>query len=196
MAGTHGGARPGAGRKPKRVKFPAEVEALDKRLAAHQEKAARNLIKLADGGYKRVTKVWKPAGLIQIVRTELAEGPQGPKILRYLEPAFPNIEDPTTLVCIEQRVEVAEPDRAANEFIIERIAGRVDVFDDPQDESQAPEITDETRKSAMEKLRTWRQSSQTQLASIRNPMTGEAAWDSESTSDSSSNPESQTTDEF
>ncbi len=196
MANSHGGARPGAGRKPKRVKFPVQVEKLEKKLAAHQEKAARNLIKLADGGFERVTETWKAAGLVQVVRTEQVEGPQGPKVLRFLDRAFPDL-DPDALVCIERRREVAEPDRAANEFIIERIAGRIDVFDDSADEDKTPELTDQARKRALEMAKQWRQQSQQQLASIRNPLTGQTPLESESQmNDSSSSHESLATDEF
>ena len=192
-----GGARPGAGRKPKRIKYSAKCNKLDKKLADHIEKAAENLIILADGGFERVTQTMKPAGLVQIVRTEETTDAKGnPKVLRFLEPAFPDLP-PEQLVCIERRVERAEPDRAANEYIIDRIAGRTTAMEEPEDAKQSSaKVTEEARKTGMEKMQQWREKSAAQLDSIRNPLTGASLMEAESTSEENTNPGSGTMDEF
>jgi hypothetical protein len=193
----HGGQRAGAGRKAKRIKFAGPVGKLDKKLAAHVEKAAENLIFLANGGYDKGHEVWKPAGAMQIVRTEMVHDDKGnPKILRHLEPMFPDIEDQTTLVCVHRQVEIAEPDRAANEYIIDRIAGRPSQMEEPDDEKKGAKVTEDARKKAMQRMTEWRHQSQEQLASIRNPLTGQTIAESENNPETSFDPESSTTDEF
>lgn len=196
MAVGHGGARSGAGRKTKRIKFAGPVGKLDKKLAAHQEKAAENLIKLADGGFNRGHEVWKPAGMVQIVETEVVYTEKGAKVLRHLKPAFPDLDD-DEMVCVERRVEIAEPDRAANEYIIDRIAGRPSQMEEGEDDKKSgAKVTEEARIKAMERMKTWRETSQQQLASIRNPLNGQTISQSESENEVSSSPESSTMDEF
>ena len=197
MAGSHGGARTGAGRKPRRIKHAAKCNRLDKKLADHIEQAAQNLIKLADGGYERVTQTMKPAGLVQIVRTEETTDARGnPKVLRLLEPAFPDLP-PEQLVCVERRVEIGEPDRAANEYIIDRIAGRPVPLEEPEDaRPSGAKVTEEAHKMGMEKMKLWREQSAQQLDSIRNPLTGEGMDENESTSEATMPHDSSMTDEF
>ena len=195
MAG-HGGARAGAGRKPKRIKYKEPVEATDAILAAHQEKAAANLIKLADGGYKRKTEVWKPAGLIQFVVTEKVETENGPKILRHLVPAFPDIPS-NRLVCVERKFEIADADRAANQYILDRIGGKPGQMEDaPEENEGAAKANDENRRAAMEKMKLWREQSAQQLDSIRNPLTGATMVENESTSEQNTLHDSSTMEEF
>lgn len=195
MAASHGGPRPGAGRKAKRIKFSGQVGKLDKKLAAHQEKAADNLIFLANGGHDRGYEVWKPAGTVQITETEVVETEHGPRVLRTLRPAFPDIKDQAQLVCVFRKVEIAEPDRAANEYIIDRIAGRPSQMEEAEDEKKGAKVTEDARKKALEKMTEWRKTSQQQLDSIRNPLTGHSLSQSEA-EETSFNPESSTTDEF
>ncbi len=198
MANGHGGARNNSGRKSKRIKFAGPVGKLDKKLAAHVEKAAANLIQLADGGYERVTRVMKMAG--SLTRSEFVEkeGPRGGIImLRKEVPMFPDLP-PETLICVEERREWADPDRAANEYIIDRIAGRPGQMDEPEDDKNGgAKVTDDARKKALEKMTLWRQKSQEQLVSIRNPMNNLTLSESESSeNEASSSPESSTMDEF
>ena len=196
MANNHGGQRAGAGRKSKRIKFPAQVGKLDDRLAGQVEKSARNLIKLANGGYPRVTKVMKMAGLITKPEYQIVEGPRGGKTaIRKEVPMFPDLP-PETLICVEERHEWADPDRAANEYIIDRIAGRTSEMEPPEDNESALKVTDETRKAALENMNAWRNKSQQQLASIRNPLTGQTLSESESESGASLSHEDSTMDEF
>jgi len=49
MAGT-GGARPGAGRKPRSEKFARPIAAAEKRIADHLPKLIDNMIEQADAG--------------------------------------------------------------------------------------------------------------------------------------------------
>lgn len=49
MAGQNGGARPGAGRKPKAEKFENVITKADKRIAANLVRYIENLEALADG---------------------------------------------------------------------------------------------------------------------------------------------------
>lgn len=198
MAGW-GGKRDGAGRKPKKIKFPVQVSAMDEKFATQLEKCTENVIKLANGGYLRETKVWKAAGLVQKVETQRVETDSGPKILRHLVPAFPGVED-TKLVCVEVRREKAEPDLAANKFIIERIGGATGALDDAEPESaDGAEVNEETRAQALERMQEWRTKSAEQLASIRNPVTGQSMAQSEaseSTSAENTSRDSSTMEEF
>lgn len=49
MAGQNGGARPGAGRKPRAEKFESVITRADKRIAANLVRYIENLEALADG---------------------------------------------------------------------------------------------------------------------------------------------------
>lgn len=198
MANGHGGARNNSGRKPKRIKFAGPVGKLDKKLAAQVEKSAANLIKLADGGYERVTRVMKMAGSLTKSEFVEKEGPRGGIImLRKEVPMFPDLAA-DTLICVEERIEWADADRAANEYIIDRIAGRPAQMEEPEDDKNGgAKVTDEARKKALEKMNEWRKTSQQQLVSIRNPTNNLTLSESESAeNEASSSPESSTTDEF
>jgi len=137
MANAHGGARPGAGRPKKEQKHAGAIERAEKKCADRLPRVISNIVRLADGGYKRDTEVWKPAGLIQIVRTEEVETEKGPKILRHLEPAFPDLKA-TEMVCIERRSEIADADLRANVYLADRILGkpttRIEVEETPEEE--------------------------------------------------------------
>ncbi len=128
MASGHGGARAGAGRKPKAEKYGAKMDAGDKFVADRLLKFYRNLEKLADGGSERVREVWKPAGLVlidDVVRD--ADGliitDERGKPTKTHSSAFPLLSS-ETLVLVERRVEIAEADRAANEYLIDRLQGK------------------------------------------------------------------------
>jgi hypothetical protein len=49
MAGQNGGARPGAGRKPRAEKFESVITKADKRIAANLVRYIENMERLADG---------------------------------------------------------------------------------------------------------------------------------------------------
>lgn len=125
---TNGGARAGAGRKSKLVKFETEINTAEKRIAKRLPKLIANLERLADGGYKREKKVFKPAGMIYLDLPErLTDGtlkldPNGhPILIKQL--AFPHL-DPEHLVCVESSTEIADADRAANTYLVDRVMGR------------------------------------------------------------------------
>lgn len=107
-----GGARPNSGPKPKPTnQLITDVNAVClARTTKWLPELLDNLKKLADGGYERVEQKFErqtivpPRGALDI---------DGKPILPYEE-----------MVLIEQKVEVAEPDRAANEYLINRLLGK------------------------------------------------------------------------
>lgn len=106
-----GGARPGAGRKPQAVKFASELARLDKRIAKHLATYVDNMDVLANGGYARVEEQWAPAGSLYVGSGEF---------MRRMYPEKPVDE----LVLIKRTVSIADKDRQANEYLINRIAGK------------------------------------------------------------------------
>lgn len=128
MANGHGGARAGAGRKSRAEKYGAKMDAGDKFVAERLLKFYKNLETLADGGAERVREVWKPAGMVlvdDVVKDAggliVTDGRGKPT--KTHSSAFPDL-DPETLVLVERRVEIVEADRAANEYLIDRLQGR------------------------------------------------------------------------
>lgn len=158
MPNGHGGARPGAGRKAKAEKFAAQIAALDDRLADRLQRRADNLEYLAEGGYveEEIEEEWKAAGLIFVGSGEWATL------------AFPHLP-PEQPVCIARRVKkrVAAPDRVANIYLIDRIAGkpaqRVDLDADPEG---TLELTAEVMSQAARELAEWRKQQTEQLNSL------------------------------
>lgn len=106
-----GGSRPGAGRKSKAQKFERPIAAAEKKIADRLPQIVDNLIFLANGGYEQVTETWEPAGLHTVG--------EGEAIL----PAFPD-KKPDELVLIKRTSSIAAPDRAANTYLLDRIAGK------------------------------------------------------------------------
>lgn len=125
-----GGARKGAGRPRKAEKYAAPIAAAEDRIARKDRLLALidNLFHLADGGYRRVREQWEPAGLVmRDVPAEDADGnpvygPSGAPMMTKV-PAFPDL-DPGEMVCVSRTTEAADKDRAANEYLINRILGR------------------------------------------------------------------------
>lgn len=109
--GQNGGARPGAGRKAKAEKFKQPIARAEKRIADGLPQLIDNMLMLANGGYERVEEEWQPAGLIYIGSGEFARR------------AFPELE-PDKLVLVKRKRSVADRDRAANEYLINRILGK------------------------------------------------------------------------
>jgi hypothetical protein len=115
---NHGGARPGAGRKPKMSQYATQIAALNDRIADGLPMRAAALELLAEGGFEEIHEVWEPAGLIEITK-QVVSG-EGTVSMREL--AFPHL-DPEQLVCVKRTRQIAAPDRKANEYLINRIAG-------------------------------------------------------------------------
>jgi flavin-binding protein dodecin len=92
MAGL-GGARPGAGRKPKAEKFKRQINATEKAIAEALPQATAQLRKLAEGEFEVVEETWR-----------LESGAKKPRL-------------------VERRVKTALPDLKAIVYIINRILG-------------------------------------------------------------------------
>jgi hypothetical protein len=111
MAGPNGGARPRAGRKPKKTKYELTATEAENKIVDHLPAILDNLIYLANGGYERVEEEWQPAGLVTI-----GSGEEWQK-------AYPD-KDPDELVLVKRKVSVADKDRAANIYLVDRILGK------------------------------------------------------------------------
>lgn len=119
MTNTHGGARAGSGRKRISEKYAAQVESFHDLAARDLGDRYAALQFLADGGFEEVEEVWEPAGLVTIQKTlETADG-----VIRVSELAFPHLP-PEQLVCVQRKKKIAAPDRKANEYLVDRVAGR------------------------------------------------------------------------
>lgn len=106
-----GGARPGAGRPRKTEKYEQPVNAAEQKIVDKLPKLVDNLLKLANGGYQQVTVQFEPAGLVMV-------GSGENETL-----AFPHLP-PEQMVEVKRTVTRAAPDRAANQYLIDRIAGK------------------------------------------------------------------------
>ena len=105
---THGGARPGSGRKPKDfTKLRAEILAeTDRIICDNLPQLIKNMLYLANGGFERVEEKWCPPQEM----TKVVDGEE--------------IRLTTEAQLIERKVSWAEPDRAANQYLIDRILGK------------------------------------------------------------------------
>lgn len=119
MSGGHGGARSGAGRKRNSEKYAEQIAALHDRIASRLPDRTAALELLADGGYEQIQEFYEPAGLIQI--NKLVETKEG--TIRVTELAFPHL-DPKEMVCVRRVRSLAAPDRQANIYLIDRLAGK------------------------------------------------------------------------
>lgn len=117
---NHGGARPGAGRKPRSEKFAEVFETLDQRLADGVPDRIDFLEYLAAGGFEQIEEVYEPAGLIY--RDDVTSGDDG-KMVRTRALAFPDLKA-TDMVCIKRTRSIAQPDRQANTYLLDRFAGK------------------------------------------------------------------------
>lgn len=147
-----GGARPGAGRPRKTDKYAAQIAVLEDGIADGLPENLDNMQLLANGGYEQITESWEPAGLIQVTKQVVTN--DGTVNVREL--AFPEL-DPTQLVCVRRTRSIAAPDRRANEYLINRIAGtptqRVELDPDPDG---ALELTAANLNEAAKELAAWR----------------------------------------
>lgn len=107
----HGGAREGAGRKAKPDKFKLPIAKAEKRIVDRLPELIDNMFILANGGYERVEEEWQPAGLVYIGSGEFARR------------AFPDLPS-DQLVLVKRKSSIADKDRAANQYLIDRIMGK------------------------------------------------------------------------
>lgn len=111
MGNGHGGARHGSGRKPSAIKFETAIAQAEGRIADRLPSLIDNMFVLADGGYERVEEQWAPAGSLYIGSGEFQ---------RRMYPALPDDE----LVLVKRTMSVADKDRQANEYLINRVMGK------------------------------------------------------------------------
>jgi hypothetical protein len=101
----------GPGRRPKAIKFARPIARAEKQIADHLPELIENLFVLANGGYERVEEEWQPAGLVYVGTGEFARR------------AFPEMES-NELVLVKRKSSIADKDRQANEYLINRILGK------------------------------------------------------------------------
>jgi hypothetical protein len=101
----------GPGRRPKAIKFARPIARAEKQIADRLPELIDNLFVLASGGYERVEEEWQPAGLVYVGSGEFARR------------AFPELE-PDVLVMVKRKSSIADRDRQANEYLINRILGK------------------------------------------------------------------------
>lgn len=107
----NGGARAGAGRKRKDVKHETAIAQAENRIVDRLPHIIDNMFYLAMGGYERVEEQYAPAGSLYIGSGEFVE---------RMYPDKPRDE----LVLIKRTVSIADKDRAANVYLIDRIMGK------------------------------------------------------------------------
>lgn len=102
-----GGRRVGSGRKTKQAtRLRAELVAeADKLICDNLPRLVGNLLLLANGGYQRVEEEWTPAPKAKDAKEDEAPGE-------------------SVLILTKRKVSVAEPDRAANQYLIDRSIGK------------------------------------------------------------------------
>jgi hypothetical protein len=138
MANSHGGARVGAGRKPKAAQHEEAIQSAESLLADQLPKTIENLIDLADGGLEEVKEEWELAGTILVDSYEITTDKNGKsqchKVKKQL---FPEAEA-DEMVLVKKSVVRFAPDLKANVYIADRIMGRptqrIEVEDEPEDE--------------------------------------------------------------
>jgi hypothetical protein len=125
---THGGARPGAGRKPKSDKHSGAISEAERRVADRLPTTIDNLELIADGHAPRVEEKWEPAGTVTVEKPALdADGNPiydtkgNPVTVKSL--AFPD-KPADELVLVERKVVTPGPDFKANEYLANRILGK------------------------------------------------------------------------
>lgn len=98
--------------RPRRAdKFARPIARAEKQIADQLPALIENMLLLANGGYERVEEEWQPAGLVYVGTGEFARR------------AFPEME-PNDLVLVKRKSSIADKDRQANEYLINRILGK------------------------------------------------------------------------
>jgi hypothetical protein len=141
---TNGGARPGAGRKPKADKYAGAINRAEKKIADKLPQLVDNLLKLANGGFEVVEEKWIPRAAFSlgdiIANQAGADTPEGKEA----------IENPFEMVLSERKSYIAQPDRASNQYLIDRIGGKPTIKvkdEDAQDKiSMYGQLIQEMRK--------------------------------------------------
>jgi hypothetical protein len=109
--GNNGGPRPGAGRKPKATKNETAISKAEKQIKDRLPEIVATQIELALGtGDPIIEEKWLPAALVTV----------GSGALEMR--AFPLLP-PEELVLVERKVINPSKDRAAGQYLINRLAG-------------------------------------------------------------------------
>lgn len=124
---SHGGKRAGAGRKPKEVTVAREAftQAIERQIAALVPRLVANLMVLANGGYERVEEKYAPG------EETAPEGGDAKGKAKAKKPG-------PGMVLVERKVSVAEPDREANRYLLDRLLGKPAIAPTP-----APALADD-----------------------------------------------------
>ncbi|MDP9415968.1 MAG: hypothetical protein M3Q08_18155 [Pseudomonadota bacterium] len=101
----------GPGRPRKTDKFAGQIAAAEQRIADTLPSILEAQLLLAHGGFEEVEEEWQPARLVTIGSGELEQ------------PAFPELP-PDQLVLVKRKHSIAAPDRAAGQYLIDRILGK------------------------------------------------------------------------
>jgi hypothetical protein len=101
----------GPGRPRKADKNAGAVARAEKQIRDRLPSLIDNMLHLADGGYERVEEEWQPAGSLWIGSGEFAR------------PMYPELA-PDELVLVKRKVSIADKDRAANIYLVDRIMGK------------------------------------------------------------------------
>lgn len=101
----------GPGRPKKRDKFAGAIARAEKKIADRLPELVDNMLALANGGYERVEEHWAPAGSLWVGSGD------------NLRPMYPD-KDADDLVLVKRTTSIADRDRQANEYLINRIMGK------------------------------------------------------------------------
>lgn len=107
------------GRPKRSEKYAEQIGSLEDQIAASLPARYAALDLLAAGGFEEISETWEPAGLVY--RDDVIAGDDG-KAQRIRVLAFPD-KPADELVCVRRTRSIAAPDRKANEYLINRIAG-------------------------------------------------------------------------
>lgn len=111
MAFTKGQSGNPKGRPKKSDKYSAPVAKAEKQIADRLPQLIENMLLLANGGYEVVNEEWAPAGSLYVGSGQ------------FLMKMYPDKPD-DEMVLVKRSVGVASKDRAANQYLIDRIMGK------------------------------------------------------------------------
>ena len=101
----------GPGRRRKADKFAGAIANAEKSIADRLPELIDNMFYLATGGYERVEEQWAPAGTLWVGSGDNARR------------MYPHVS-PDQMVLTKRTVSIADKDRQANEYLINRILGK------------------------------------------------------------------------
>lgn len=119
MANGHGGARDGAGRKSKAEIYKSEIQTFNDACARSLAQRFDALDALAEGA-ERTEERYELALSLMVDDTKTNPSGAVVKIKRQL---FPQA-GPDEMRLVERKVITLEPDRAANEYLVDRVMGK------------------------------------------------------------------------